>query len=66
MQTEKLKEYLKKSGLIIGRIAEKVGVSRTTFYLLVKKPWNFTYEQATTLQKLLNIPASEMPKIFCI
>lgn len=65
MQQEKLKQYIKNSGLIIGHIAEKVGVSRTTFYLLCKKPWDFTYNQATILQKLLGIPAAEMPKIFC-
>lgn len=63
---EKLKEYIKNSGLIVGHIAEKVGVSRTTFYLLIKKPWKFTYDQATTLQKLLGISASDMAKIFCI
>lgn len=61
-----LDEYIQKSGLKIGFIVEKLGISRQVFDKKRKGAVAFRAPEVYVLCDLLSIPDDIKPKIFCV
>lgn len=60
-----LDKYIENSGLKIGFIVEKLGISRQSFDNKRKGDTPFRASEVYVLCDLLNISESDKPKIFC-
>lgn len=60
-----LDNYIENSGLKIGFIVEKLGISRQSFDKKRKGDTPFRASEVYVLCDLLNIGESDKPKIFC-
>lgn len=60
-----LDNYIENSGLKIGFIVEKLGISRQSFDKKRKGDTPFRASEVYVLCDLLNIVESDKPKIFC-
>ena len=65
VDTELLNEFIKKSGLRIGFIVEKLGLSRNGFDKKRNGINSFSGSEVYVLCDLLHIPEEIKPKIFC-
>lgn len=59
IDSKKLEERIKQSGLKKGYLAERIGVSRTTFSALLSNKSEFKVSQIRTLCELLDIHDDE-------
>lgn len=59
-----LDEKIKASGLKIGAVAKKIGISRMAFYNKVNNNTSFTVAEVYMLCNVLDILDEEKPKIF--
>lgn len=60
--TKLLGDKIKQSGLKKGYLAEKIGVSRTTFYALLRNKSEFKASQIRTLCEVLGVNDDETMK----
>lgn len=60
-----LDKYIENSGLKIGFIVEKLGISRQSFDKKRKGDTPFRASEVYVLCDLLNISGNDKPKIFC-
>lgn len=64
VNTQLLEHYIKKSGLKVGFICEKLGISRTAFDNKRKGKAPFKASEIYVIADLCRIPDSELPSIF--
>ena len=62
--TELLEEKIAESGLRIGFIAEKCGLSRMGFYKKIKGISEFTASEISVIKELLKLSAKDIQRIF--
>lgn len=62
--TKKLKEKITQSGLKIGFIAERVGISRQGLYHKINGDHDFTASEMAKLQDILHLSLDEKEQIF--
>lgn len=60
-----LADKIRDSGMKIGSVAKKLGISRMAFYNKVRNKTSFTVAEVFMLCNILNIVDEEKPKIFC-
>lgn len=60
--TKLLEEKIRQSGLKKGYLADRIGVSRTTFYTLLRNQSDFKVSQIKTLCDILGITDDETLK----
>lgn len=65
VDTARLNEYVEKSGLKLGFIIEKLGISRTSWHKKINGDVALRASEVYVLCDLLNIPDDEQKKIFC-
>lgn len=61
-----LDEYIEKSGLKLGHIIEKLGLSRASWHRKKNGSVPFRVSEVYVLCDLLKIPEEDQGKIFCI
>lgn len=66
VDTEKLKMYIKMSGLRIQFICDTLGISRQAFNKKCKGEIAFRAAEIYVICDLCKIPRTEQPKIFCL
>ena len=66
VDTEKLDNYIEKSGLKIGYIVDNIGISRQAFDMKRKGNISFKASEVYVLCDLLKIPDFDKPKIFAV
>ena len=59
-----LKNKIEESGIKITVLADKMGVSRDTFYNRLENPDAFKLSEVVGLSKALNLPSKEVRQIF--
>ena len=60
-----LDEYFDKSGLRIGFVIDKLGITKAAYYLKKKGKRSFTAAEVYVICDLLKIPNEDKDKIFC-
>lgn len=60
-----LNQYVQRSGLKIGHVVEKLGISRQAYYKKTKGKIAFRASEVYALCKMLDIPEEDEHKIFC-
>lgn len=66
IDSELLTQYIKKSGIKIGLICKKLGISRQAFDQKRKGLISFRASEVYVLCDMLRIPDDIQPKIFCL
>ena len=66
VDTEKLDEAIKKSGIRPGFLIEQLGISRQAFDQKKKGIIMFRKSEVMLLQYILKIPDDDLLKIFCL
>lgn len=66
IDSDKLLDYISKSGYRQSHIIEQLGISRQAFDKKKKGITSFRASEIYVLCDLLKIPAEERPKIFCV
>ena len=66
IDSDALNGYIKRSGVKIGYIVEKLGISRQAFHRKRKGEIAFRASEVYVLCDLLKIPDDMRPKIFCV
>lgn len=61
---ELLKSRIDESGITITALADKMGVSRETFYNRLESPDTFKLSEVVGLSKALNLPSKDVRQIF--
>lgn len=60
-----LDEYFDKSGLRIGFVIDKLGITKSAYYLKKNGKRSFTASEVYVICDLLRIPDEDKDKIFC-
>ncbi len=64
VNVELLKTKIDESGITITALADKMGVSRETFYNRLESPDAFKLSEVIGLSKALNLPSKDVRQIF--
>lgn len=66
VDSDALTSYIENSGIKIGYLVDKLGISRQAFDKKRKGSIAFRAAEVYVICDILNIPEQEQPKIFCV
>lgn len=64
VNTNKLKGIIVEKGLTIEKVAEQIGLDRSTLYRKINEPDKFTIKDANNLRQVLGMSAQEATAVF--
>ena len=66
VDTEKLNDYIKKSGLRVGFLSDQLGITNQAFYQKRTGLVSFRKSEVHLLMHLMNMSEDDAAKIFCL